>query len=312
MLGGERGAAEEAGEADDAVDGGADLVADDGEELALGAVGGFGGLLGVAQGELGLFAHGDIVADGLVFEELAVAVLDGAVGPLDDARGAVGGGEGGLESGGLGPGVEHAPRGEAVGEHGPGLAEEFGAFAAEELGVGAVDESEAAVGFVAADEVVLVLDDGAVAGLGFLEAAGHLLDLAGEAHDLVGVVGDGVGIGAIGGGAGGGGLLVDLLELGDEGAVEDVAGENEQDAPDEGEADDPVGGAEALAQIVVGGDDDQGDGEAGREAEDHERLAADGHLHGGERLSGRTNGVYPIADVRREVRVKAGRRRRTG
>lgn len=43
LLGGETGVAEEFGEADDVVDGGADFVGNDGEEFALGAVGGFGG-----------------------------------------------------------------------------------------------------------------------------------------------------------------------------------------------------------------------------------------------------------------------------
>ncbi len=81
LVGAEGGAAQEAGKAYDAVDGGANLMADDGEEFAFGPVGGLGGLLGFAQGDFGLFAHGDVVAHGLVFDQLAVAVFDRAVGP---------------------------------------------------------------------------------------------------------------------------------------------------------------------------------------------------------------------------------------
>jgi hypothetical protein len=51
--------------ADDAVDGGADFVADDREKFALGAVGGLGGFLGVEEGGFGFLAEGDVVTDTL-------------------------------------------------------------------------------------------------------------------------------------------------------------------------------------------------------------------------------------------------------
>ncbi len=191
-------------------------------------------------------------------------------------------GERGFEAGVFRPLVEAVPGGEGGGDDIPRLADEVLAAFAEEAGVGAVDEGEASVGLVAADEVGLVLDDGAVARLALLQAAGHLLDFAGEAEDVVGLVfggGVGAGIGAGGAGGGGGGVLVDLLDLGDERAVEDVTGEHEEDAADQGKADDPVGVTEALAEVFVGGDDDQGGGETGGQAQDEHGLAAKGYLH---------------------------------
>jgi aminomethyltransferase len=49
-----------------------------------------GGFLGAAERGLGLLAGGDVVADGLVFEDDAVGVLDGALGPLHPSTPTVG------------------------------------------------------------------------------------------------------------------------------------------------------------------------------------------------------------------------------
>jgi len=77
LLGGERGAEEELGHADDAVHGGADLVAHGGEKFALGLGGVFGGEFGLLEGTLGVFARGDVFFDGDVVGGPALGVGDG-------------------------------------------------------------------------------------------------------------------------------------------------------------------------------------------------------------------------------------------
>jgi len=56
------------------VSGGAQLVAHVGEEVALGAVGGFGGLLGALELVVGLLALGDVLGDAEQVSGLTVLV----------------------------------------------------------------------------------------------------------------------------------------------------------------------------------------------------------------------------------------------
>jgi hypothetical protein len=272
LLGGERGVAEQFGEADDAVDGRADFVADDGQKFALGAVGGFGGFLGGEEGEFGFFAGGDVVADGLVFDDAAFGIFDGAVRPGVDDRRLVAVGAGLFEDGGLG---ERGDVGldEAGGEREAGLADEFEAFASEETGIGAVDEGEFALGRVAADEVGLVFDDGAVAGFEFLQGLGHAFDFAGEADDLVV---DFVVVGVVESGLGG--FLGDVAEALDEGAVPDVAAQDEQHAADHREAEDKILGRQRPVVGDLGDDDGRERGQqCEHQGEDQHGFSA---LHG--------------------------------
>lgn len=241
---------------DDPVDRGADFVADDGEELALGAVRGFGGVLGVEQRSLGFLADGNVVADRLVFQRVAVVVLDRALGPHHPAAAVVPQLDFALEGVGL------VADGGARREKGEGLADELVAFAAEGGGVGAVDEGELAVEPVAADQIDLILDDAAVAGLGLLQGLRHALNVAREADDFV-VVGFTVGVsgrGFVGGLPRGG--AQGFQPLG-QGAIPDVTGEHEQDAADDRTAEDVELGAEPVAQlfVVYYGGDDGGQGE---------------------------------------------------
>lgn len=180
LLGIERRLGEEFGKADDAVDGRAEFVADDGEELALGAVGGFGGVFGLDQRGLGLLALRDIVPDGLVFDD-AVGVADRALNPQQPTTAVVGEDQFAFEGKGA----------VADGDTGRIKRKEFTvqllAFFGESPGIRAVGEGDAPVGPVAADQVDLVLDHVAVVGLDLLEGAGHALDVAGETEDFVGI-----------------------------------------------------------------------------------------------------------------------------
>ena len=80
LLGGELGVQRQLGHADDAVHGRADLVAHVGQELALGPVGGLGGLLGPHQLPLRLLPLGDVreADDGPL--DLPVAAAEGVRG----------------------------------------------------------------------------------------------------------------------------------------------------------------------------------------------------------------------------------------
>ncbi len=184
MFGRQRGIVKQLGEADHAVDGRADLVADDGEEFALGAVGGFGGFLGGDQGKFGLLARGDIVADGLVFDDPSLGILDGAVSPGVKDCGVVGIRGRVFENGGLGQcaRVEFKKVGA---EQEAGLTDQLESFTAEETGVGAIYKGEFGFGGVATDEVGLIFDYGAITGFELLQGLGHALDLAGETDDFV-------------------------------------------------------------------------------------------------------------------------------
>ncbi len=153
LLGGELGAEEEVGEADDAVERRADLVAHGGEELALGAVARLREVAGLAQLGLAAFRVGDVVERGDEAGERAVAVLHGR----DDAVHGIGGAVlAAVEPLAL-PGAAGAHGGDEVGERvggGLGLAE-FAPVAADELAARVADLlAEAVVGvFDAALEV---------------------------------------------------------------------------------------------------------------------------------------------------------------
>jgi len=154
-------------EPDDAVDGGANLVADDGEELAFGAVGGLGGFFGGEKGAFGFLARGDVVTHGLVFYDGAGGILDGTMGPGMHHAGVVRMAPFMFEGCGFRQGIfggKKAFRAERA-----GLAQQFLASATEETRVGAVYEGEPPIGGIAADEVGLILHYGAIAGLQFLE-----------------------------------------------------------------------------------------------------------------------------------------------
>lgn len=182
LLGVEFGVAENLGEADDATDWITDFVADDGEEFALGAVGGFGGIFGPQKDHLGHLSRGDVVADGLVFDHAMVLVVNFADDPLQPRRAA-----GTLDFlfVGLGGRIVFPRQTPAGGVSAEGLTEELGAFALEKAAVGTVDENQGEIGTVAANQIELILDNSAVAGFDALERPGHAFDLAGEADDFI-------------------------------------------------------------------------------------------------------------------------------
>ena len=71
-------------------------MGEDGEELVLGVVGGFGGFLGALEFFLGELAVGDVLVDEDEFLDVAVDVFDGVEKGADPAGGgAFAGGEGG-------------------------------------------------------------------------------------------------------------------------------------------------------------------------------------------------------------------------
>ena len=156
-----------------------------------------------------------------------------------------------------------------------GLADQLLPLAPHERRVGAVDKGEATVRPVAADQVDLVLHDAAVTGLDPLEIARHPLDLTGEPDDLVmiGLVRAGVGLGV---------QLPGLRRLGgaaegadpiDQRAVPDIAGEQQQNAADHREAQHIIGRPEAIAEVVIGDDDTEGNDQGGRERKQEYGLA---------------------------------------
>ena len=152
----EGGFGEEAGHADDGVDGGADFVADGGEEGAFGAGGGFGFIAGFGE-PLGLEAEGDFVAfaGGDVAERTGDAEgvaggvaagggagaepAEGAIGVFDAELDVEGRGEAGEKEfeGGFDGGPVIDVHGGEPGHHvaggfGVGLAEDFGAARGDE------------------------------------------------------------------------------------------------------------------------------------------------------------------------------------
>ena len=223
-----------------------------------------GGLLGAEEGGFGLAAIRDIVSDGLIFDGLAEAIFDGALRPLEPDALAVGEIEFAFEGG-------RAVAGEGeVFEKREKRAVELVAFAAEGAGVGAVDEGEATVGAVAADEVDLVLDDAAVARFDVLKGLGHVLDLASEADDFVGVVVVRRDVG------GGGGRFLEGLDAEEEAAVPHVAAQHEEHAADDGEADDPICVAEAFPQVFLRRDRDERCDQAECQRKEQNRFAKHG------------------------------------
>jgi hypothetical protein len=179
LLGRERRVGENLGESDHAVDRRADLVADHGEKFALGAIRGFRRLLGPQQRRLRFLAQGDVMTDRLKLQGVARVVLDRPLHPHQPGAATVGSVEFALE------GIRLVENRGARRDERERLADELRPLLAKGAGVCAVDERQLAVGPIAADEVDLILDDAAVARLGFLQGLGHAFDVAGQSDNLV-------------------------------------------------------------------------------------------------------------------------------
>jgi hypothetical protein len=212
LLAGERGLHEEAGHADDAVHGRADFVRHGGEELALGAGGFVGLVLGAAELGLGLDAGGDVgldgdkildfpggAADGLDFEvEVVFAAGLGVVDDVGaDAEAARHGGADTDQGADIGLGADE--------EVGGVFADDFFEAVFHDAAEGFVGPLDAAVGGADEDGVVGLGGDErefAGFGLGFAEgelgfaAGGDVLHRADDAGGAaIGAGGDGLGAG---------------------------------------------------------------------------------------------------------------------
>jgi len=223
LFGGELGVEEEAGEADDAVEGGADLVRHGGEELAFGAVAGLGAFLGFAEEHLGLAEVGDVVEDGDVGADAAGAVLDGC----DAAAGGEGGAVLALHEPFAGPGLAGADGGDDFGDElGLGVdVVKFAPFAADEFAA-AVAELAAEGGVGVFDAAFEIDDDDR--GVALLHGLGEVAD--GVAVFGVAAAGDEGDEGEdeeepdVAGGAEGGGPEFGVPAVGDDVELQEVAG----------------------------------------------------------------------------------------